>query len=444
MLPHAQSDDESIVLLLDWYKGHLTQEVADAVHSKGHVLLFHGGGCTPFTQTNDTHLHARLQSMIVRLEVSLAHEVRHESYCEGRNETPKLKRGDIMNLVETVWSGLPHEEIAKRAYQQTGPDMAMQGKVAPHDVQKDLLHVLEQIEESSDPNAVGMKWRDKCIADVQDLWDKEIITGWGDYHQLIDEHDGDDAGLEEGMEAFQFDPDEHDDGPDGADDDDEGADDEDGDGGGGGGGGGGLPDIAVGDNSHIPYLIDNVSEDEGSQPADAEQDDEPPSSAVGSSTVDASYASNGQFEDALQVVQKHAVDHKDDVLLRIVRQRISQQKNAKKVSSTDIGIALHKRHQDQQDEDNKRRREAIIDSRNQDKDMAQMKVQKATQEAEAQKFKLKLLETQIVIEREREARKHTDIVNRHYQRWLQTHFAVELAHWCIQNTDARTAPERRL
>jgi hypothetical protein len=46
------------VVLLDWYKGHLTDEVAQKVKSKGHVLIFHGGGSTPYTQINDTHLHA--------------------------------------------------------------------------------------------------------------------------------------------------------------------------------------------------------------------------------------------------------------------------------------------------------------------------------------------------------------------------------------------------
>ena len=65
MLPMAHSPDESIVVLLDWFSGHLTQEVEDLIRSKGHVLLFHGGGTTPFTQINDTHLHAILAQMLV-------------------------------------------------------------------------------------------------------------------------------------------------------------------------------------------------------------------------------------------------------------------------------------------------------------------------------------------------------------------------------------------
>ena len=58
MLPDCNDPTESIIVILDWFSGHLTEEVADVVRRKGHVLLFHGGGTTPFTQINDTHLHA--------------------------------------------------------------------------------------------------------------------------------------------------------------------------------------------------------------------------------------------------------------------------------------------------------------------------------------------------------------------------------------------------
>ena len=35
---------ESIIVILDWFSGHLTPEVAELVRRKGHVLMFHGGG----------------------------------------------------------------------------------------------------------------------------------------------------------------------------------------------------------------------------------------------------------------------------------------------------------------------------------------------------------------------------------------------------------------
>ena len=62
MLPQAHSPDESIIVLLDrgnyGISYHLTEEVAEKVRSKGHVLRFSNGGATSFTQINDTHLHA--------------------------------------------------------------------------------------------------------------------------------------------------------------------------------------------------------------------------------------------------------------------------------------------------------------------------------------------------------------------------------------------------
>ena len=76
MLPNAKNAMESIVLLLDWFSGHLTEEVAELVRRKGHVLLFHGGGTTPFTQINDTHLHALLAKLLIQVENQLAHDER--------------------------------------------------------------------------------------------------------------------------------------------------------------------------------------------------------------------------------------------------------------------------------------------------------------------------------------------------------------------------------
>ena len=53
-LPTATRPEDSIVVILDWYSGHLTDEVAAVIRRKGHVLIFHGGGCTPFLQVNDS------------------------------------------------------------------------------------------------------------------------------------------------------------------------------------------------------------------------------------------------------------------------------------------------------------------------------------------------------------------------------------------------------
>ena len=51
MLPRADESWESMIVMLDWYSGHRTDEVRDLIRRKGHVLIYHGGGTTPFTQT---------------------------------------------------------------------------------------------------------------------------------------------------------------------------------------------------------------------------------------------------------------------------------------------------------------------------------------------------------------------------------------------------------
>ena len=69
MLPQANAPNESCIVVLDWFSGHLTKEAAAIIKQKGHVRLFHGGGTTPSTQISDTRLHAILAGRLVRLEV---------------------------------------------------------------------------------------------------------------------------------------------------------------------------------------------------------------------------------------------------------------------------------------------------------------------------------------------------------------------------------------
>ena len=105
MLPNATKPEESIVVLLDWYSGHLTDAVAELVRRKGHVLLFHGGGCTPFTQVNDTHLHARLQQLLTQTEIDWAHKERQRLLSIGSNKTPTMTREEILSIVQEAWLG---------------------------------------------------------------------------------------------------------------------------------------------------------------------------------------------------------------------------------------------------------------------------------------------------------------------------------------------------
>ncbi len=51
-LPDAETPRDSIVVLLDWFAPHLSEEVHELVRRKGHVLLHHGGGVTGLEQVN--------------------------------------------------------------------------------------------------------------------------------------------------------------------------------------------------------------------------------------------------------------------------------------------------------------------------------------------------------------------------------------------------------
>ena len=85
MLPKAANSTENIIVFLDWYSGHLTEEVAELVRGKGHVLLFHGGGCTPCTQVNDTHLHEMLARLLIHIENAWAINEKKRLLTLGQN-----------------------------------------------------------------------------------------------------------------------------------------------------------------------------------------------------------------------------------------------------------------------------------------------------------------------------------------------------------------------
>ena len=180
MLPQARSSDESIIVLLDWFSGHLTEEVAEIIRRKGHVLLHHGGGTTPFTQINDTHLHALLQRLLVELENRIAVDRRRRRLALGIKKTPSAKREDLVELVQAAWMAIPHSALAEKGYKQTGPTMPMTGPVNPEDVFKDLLTVLEAIDPSSTPTEVSLKKvREDAIDFVREGYDKKKVENLG-------------------------------------------------------------------------------------------------------------------------------------------------------------------------------------------------------------------------------------------------------------------------
>ena len=239
MLPKAGSGEESMVVMLDWYSGHRTQEVEDLVKGKGHVLIFHGGGTTAFTQVNDTHLHAAYQSLQVSSEVEWTHQERLEALAAGRDRTPVQTRENIVALNRMVWELLPHERLAAIGYKQTGPGLPMEGPWRIEDLGKELGKVLMDLDPSARPGEVGTTVRDEAIAFIRSGWGSQW-SSWKDAYEVLQEHDDEDAPVDEGLEGWGYAFEDSDDSGGENDDGDDGP------GGGGGGqggpGGGGDPD----------------------------------------------------------------------------------------------------------------------------------------------------------------------------------------------------------
>ena len=240
------------------------------------MLLFHCEGCTPFTEVNDTHLHAYLARVLIQLENEWALEERQRLEANGPNKTPQLRREDIISLVQTAWLSINHANVAEKCYKQTGPTMQLRGPVSPEVVFGDLLRVLQENDPTSTPTEVGMWARGEAVAYVNEGWLAGKWTTWADCHKLIEEHTNADEALEEGLEAFGVEPEETDDEDGDNEDDDDchddydvlssGNDDEDGDDPSGGGDG---PPANADDALEEDRLAANEIEDAAAPAAEA-------------------------------------------------------------------------------------------------------------------------------------------------------------------------------
>ena len=429
MLPVASNSKESIVLVLDWYAGHLTEEVAEVVRSKGHVLMFHGGGCTPFTQVNDTHLHSKLARLLLQLDNDWALKERDRLLSEGKNKTPKKTREDIVSLVQTAWLTIDHAHVAAKGYDQTGPTMPLEGTVYTDDVYGDLLKVMRELELSSTPTEVGMTMRDEAVAYVREGFDSGKWTTWADYHKLIEEHDALEDALVEGLEAFGEEACHTDDE---GDDDDDGDDNDDGDDDAGG---------ADGDGPGLPAKTDSVDEPS----AEASHGDEtefgadaggpgsgsgsggvvhlPGSEAVGCSSVDVAAARRLLYEDAIR--------RKDDTMLRCLRKQMHGETQKQKDASSEVSVILGKRLAASQLEETKRRREANLEERLAAKDLEGQKLHRAKVEQATAEARLNHMRQTITNRRELVANRRADVLRKAQARWLQTQYPVKLAKICI-------------
>ena len=125
-----------------------------------------------------------------------------------------------------MWSGTDHSRVASKGYRQTGPELPMEGLWYTEDIFPDLLKVLEKFNLGSQPadGTVATTIRDEAIAHVDAEWAAGRVQSWVDARLLIEEHDDEDEPVEEGLEAYSYDPtdNEGDDPENGDDGDDDG------------------------------------------------------------------------------------------------------------------------------------------------------------------------------------------------------------------------------
>ena len=203
-LPIADKPEESIVVILDWASSHRSDVVSKLVSEKGHILLFHGGGTTAFTQVNDTHLHAAVSALLVKVENARALRTQQEAAEVGRSMTPNPSRADKCEDLQTIYGMLDHEDIARTGYRQTGPKMPLTGEIMSSDVWKNMMNIIEQLTASDRAGFMNTILRDEAVAHVEKEWAAGRLSGWHNAMDMIIEQDNEDEPFVEGLEGVQY------------------------------------------------------------------------------------------------------------------------------------------------------------------------------------------------------------------------------------------------
>ena len=483
ILPDAADSSESIIVLLDWFSAHRSEEVAELVRRKGHVLIFHGGGVTPFIQVNDTHLHAPLARLLINQENSWAHSQRQKAYNEGLAAiTPSCKREDILLFVESSWIQINHERMARKGYHQTGPELPMEGPWYRNDFLPDLLTVMNKLHSCPEhlEGQVSTAIRDEAIAFVNAEWEAGRLRSWADAPDLIEEHDNEDEPVEEGLEAFGYDPDDSDDSseaPDGSHDkgdegggdpggggdgghggDDGGSDggssrghlfapsddgDDGDDGDGSGGGGGGDAALALVAASHVVsshpassssacaiVVADNASVDvpAPSQRAMKKEDLVPVLPPPLPPPLEEPIL---RLKEAQRILVQDAMTRGDDALLK--RLLAEMQKESKEAKDKDIPFVkrMSARAQELKDHHEKRRKAVQEEHRLAANSREELQRATAVAQAAAHQARLACLEQALTNRRYEDARLAAITRASAISRWLQTEFSAMLAERLI-------------
>lgn len=446
ILPDCDQPEDSIVVLLDWYSGHRTEEVEDLIAAKGHVLNFHGGGTTPFGQINDTHLHALVARALVQFENAVALSSLQCGRNSGVRKFPTSSRLDILHMVAGMWRSIDHHKIACVGYKQTGPTMSMDEPILVDDVYKDLRRVFAEIDPSTDPLHIGDSIREKARQRVQEGIDAGVLVSWANVHDLIQDQDEEDMPLEEGQEAWDVVV--HD--GDGDDDQDS---DEDGDDGGlsakalpASGSGASRDSGGLAHAEDTPHDRNEIDDCHPEPPLPAEEASLPSSFVLAiegsqpnaSSSSSSSLASPGTGHDAdpilmaRKLLYAEALKNRDDSFARTLRKQMAQDGKKRKAKDTPEAVVLRDVLEASKEEEIRRRADAREDERAAQLEMESKR--RLTAEAKAAEHNSRRLAIEAVM-RDRQqcaADRLRDRSENIYRCWLSGHFAAIVARRLLE------------
>ena len=395
LLPECTDPTQSKIVMLDWFAAHRTTEVISFIEGRGHIVLFHGGGCTPFTQVNDTHLHAVLARVLIRLENNVMHGVREHMWMNNQAGVPSLRREDVVDIVKTAWPMLEHGRIAQTGYRQTGPRMPLDGPINLEDVYKGLRGVWNEMDPPVELQQMGQSIRDEAKEFVEAGWNTKWWE-WKHAKKLIIEHDDEDDPFVEGMELASWDATKGD-----SDEDDDGD-----------------PEVDLDDEPALDEVIRVDDDAEGG-------DDNPGDHVV---VADSSEDLEKQESHAINVlIDKCRRDQLDNLLrnLLAIRDRNTQKK---KEAETEAAVLLQRAHcEDLRNKLKHRRddREAKRKEREEEEVVRTERKMKAT--AEAENCKLARLKEEARKQQADCAARKVAQENYLYDVWLQQTYPSQLA-----------------
>ena len=114
------------ILLADAYKAHKTANVSNLAWDRGYVMMLHGGGATPVSQTPDTDLNASVRRKYMELEsdLLLSKATRFDALSKATPEDCCLLMYEVLKE-----EGLHLDAAA--GYKKTGQTVALDGSEDP-------------------------------------------------------------------------------------------------------------------------------------------------------------------------------------------------------------------------------------------------------------------------------------------------------------------------